>query len=96
MSKDSVKNFYEFLKQDASAVEELKKAAEKATEAIIAFAAEKGFDFDEKDIAAYEECVQKELSLDELERSMPVPGDFVYCSGSAGVTPKEAAGIGAE
>lgn len=102
MSKDSVKNFYEFLKQDASAVEELKKAAEKvdtaekATEAIIAFAAEKVLILTKKTLPPLKRKARRNFLWKSWKRSMPVPGDFVYCSGSAGVTPKEAAGIGAE
>lgn len=74
MGKDSVKNFYEFLKKDASSVEELKKAtkgvdtAEKATEVVISFAKSKGFEFTAEDIAEFEQDSQKELSLDELDK----------------------------
>lgn len=73
MSKENVQKFYDFLRENPTALEELQKkvkdfeSVEKAKAAVIEFAAAKGFEYTAEDVAAFEADAQKELSFEELD-----------------------------
>ena len=76
MSKENVQKFYELLMNDTAVADELKNIAagkdiadpEKASELVVDFAAEKGFEFTAAELAQFEQEILQELSPDELEK----------------------------
>ena len=99
MSKENIRKFYELLKNNSTVVEESKNCVgegneEKINESIaqvVQFAAEKGFDFTEKDLAEFELENQRELTPEELEKINAAGGG--YCLG-VGIGWGEGYGIG--
>ncbi len=99
MSKENIRKFYELLKNNSAVADELKNSidvcvgedAEKTVAQIIGFAAEKGFDFTEKDLAEFELENQRELTPEELEKINAAGGG--YCLG-VGIGWGEGYGIG--
>ena len=99
MSKENIRKFYELLKNNSTVVEELKNCVgegneEKKNESIaqvVQFAAEKGFNFTEKDLAEFELENQRELTPEELEKINAAGGG--YCLG-VGIGWGEGYGIG--
>ncbi len=74
MSKETVKKFYEVLKNDKAMVEELQQQAaveektqENVAALVVRFAASKGYEFTIEDLKAFETEVQ-ELGVDDLDK----------------------------